>query len=210
MMTSWRNLCVTIAGVLAALLLSAPSSSSVVAQANPDSVKLRNDCRMAAQVLTTGHPGPHIDDALTTIGLCGPEAEGALLETWENDAFSEREFGILVTSTRAVANPRLVEAMFDVASNRGYSTVHRVAALLVLTTYADPYRVPWFDDLIGSRDELLKRRFGRVDHAYTGGGRETLVAPVMPRLLHFLSQMKDSDADPEMRTAAEVLRRNLR
>lgn len=200
----------TITGVLYGLLLLAIASSGVDAQANPDSVKFRNDCRLAIQVLTAGHPSPRTDDALGIIGLCGRDGEQALFKAWNNDAFTETEFGTLVTSTRAVASSRLVDTLFEVASNASYSTVHRVAALLVLTTYADPYRIPSFGHLIGPRDELLHNTFGSIDHPYHAAGLEKLTAPVMPRLLQFLSQMESSDTNPEMRTAARVLLLNLK
>lgn len=209
MLTSSLSIYRAIASIMTGVVLSSLPAMGATAQAAPGSVKLRNDCRLAIQVLTTGHPGPQTDDALTTIGLCGPEGYTALFKAWNNDGFSEKEFGLLVTSTRAVVNPRLVDAMFEVAGSEGFSTTHRVAALLVLTTYADPYRVPWFHDLIGSSEQLRGTRFGHVDHPYSGSGRETLTAPVMPRLLQFLARLEDSDANPEMRTAAHVLISNL-
>lgn len=42
-------------------------------QADPDTVKLRNDCRLATQVLTTGHPAPHLEWASWFIRRC-PDA----------------------------------------------------------------------------------------------------------------------------------------
>lgn len=100
--------------------------------------------------------------------------------------------------------------MFRVAEEPSYSTEHRVAALLVLTTYADSYRLPGFGDLIGARDELVRNRFGHIDHPYNAFGRESLAEPVMERLLPALEQLKASDPNPEMQTAAEVLLLNLK
>jgi hypothetical protein len=42
-------------------------------QAEPDTVKLRNDCRLATQVLTTGRPAPHLEWASWFIRRC-PDA----------------------------------------------------------------------------------------------------------------------------------------
>lgn len=196
--------------VLSGLALLVLASSAAAAQADPDSVKFRNDCRLASQVLTTGQPGPHTEDALSIIGLCGREGYDALYKAWNDDRFGEQQFGTLVTSTRAIVFPALVDSLFEVGGNAGYSTVHRVAALLVLTTYADPYKIPSFGDLIGPRDVILSRTFGSIDHPYNAAGRNKLRAPLMPRLLDFLSQVEDSDANPEMRTAARVLILNLK
>jgi hypothetical protein len=40
------------------------------AQANPDSVRFRNDCRLAMQVVTTGHPAMKIDWAMAFVREC--------------------------------------------------------------------------------------------------------------------------------------------
>lgn len=46
------------------------------AQTDPDSVKHRNDCRLAAQVLATGHPAPHYSWALDQAWNCPETAAG--------------------------------------------------------------------------------------------------------------------------------------
>src|SRR5215218_9644020 len=61
----------------AALLLFLLLPACAVAQANPDSVKHRNDCRLAAQTLSTGHPSPHYGWALEMAWRC-TEAAPAL------------------------------------------------------------------------------------------------------------------------------------
>lgn len=55
--------------------------SCATAQANPDSIHLRNDCRLAAQVLTTGNPRPRLEWAAQLIPRCpgvGATVAGAL------------------------------------------------------------------------------------------------------------------------------------
>ena len=51
----------------------------LLAQATPDTIKLRNDCRLAEQALRTGHPGPKVAWARTFLPNCRPEqwARGA-------------------------------------------------------------------------------------------------------------------------------------
>lgn len=46
---------------------------SLRAQAAPDAIKLRNDCRLAEQALRTGHPGPKVSWARTFVPNCRPE-----------------------------------------------------------------------------------------------------------------------------------------
>jgi hypothetical protein len=53
---------------LIALALLVPALAS--AQVDPRDVKLRNDCRLAAQVLTTGNPAVHLRWAASKIRVC--------------------------------------------------------------------------------------------------------------------------------------------
>src|SRR5713226_6496934 len=66
---------------------------SLLSQANPDSIKLRNDCRAAEHVLTTGEPGPLRTDALSIIGLCGREGIPALQAAWTSAGGDRTEPG---------------------------------------------------------------------------------------------------------------------
>ncbi len=52
------------------LLACAARPSFATAQANPDSVHPRNDCRLAAQVLTTGNPRSRLEWAAQLISRC--------------------------------------------------------------------------------------------------------------------------------------------
>lgn len=52
------------------LLIGAGLPSCATAQANPDSIHRRNDCRLAAQVLTTGNPRPRLEWAAQVIQQC--------------------------------------------------------------------------------------------------------------------------------------------
>src|SRR2546430_10818591 len=76
--------------VIALLLIH----GSLLSQANPDSVKLRNDCRAAEHVLTTGEPGPHRTEALSIIGLCGREGIPALQAAWTTAGGDRTDLGL--------------------------------------------------------------------------------------------------------------------
>lgn len=56
------------------IVAAATLSGSATAQANPDSIKQRNDCRFAEQVIATGRPRPHAAWASTQLLTCGSEA----------------------------------------------------------------------------------------------------------------------------------------
>ena len=190
--------------VIALLLVHGP----LMSQANPDSVKLRNDCRAAEHVLTTGEPGPLRTEALSIIGLCGREGIPALRAAWTSAGLDRIELGLLVTSTRAFVAPELVEMLFTNLSQPSRPLNARVASLLVLLTYADPAVVPGFDDFIGDEGQLLARRYGRVDHPSPAAGREQLAADFTQRLRTALQGIATSDPDAGMRLAARVALHN--
>src|ERR1041384_5383461 len=60
--------------LLSAIVALTPQLSA--AQASPDSVGHRNECRLAEQVLTTGSPAPHREWAEGYIPSCGYDLWG--------------------------------------------------------------------------------------------------------------------------------------
>src|SRR2546428_13851514 len=177
---------------------------SLLSQANPDSIKLRNDCRAAEHVLTTGEPGPHRTDALSIIGLCGREGIPALQAAWTSAGGDRTELGLLVTSTRAFVAPELVEMLFTNLSQPSQPLNARVASLLVLLTYADPAVVPGFDDFVGDQGQLLARRYGRVAHSSPAAGRGQLAAGLITRLPPALQEVPTSVPDTGQSHATPV------
>jgi hypothetical protein len=192
------------AGLLAIALVATPLSG----QANPDSVKLRNDCRLAEQVLTTGEPGPQRTEALKIIGLCGGEATPTLVLLWSSAGDDRAEVELLVTATRAFVAAPVVDALFSTLTPAGRPLNARVAALLVLLTYADPSVLPGFDAFVGDSTRLLRSFYGHIDHPFPVVGRESLPQPVTDRLRTALQTIAASDPDARMRVAARVALQN--
>ena len=200
-----REMCFT-AVVLSGALFAAPGA--LPAQTHTDSVKLRNDCRLAVQVLTTGVPGPQRTEALNTIGLCGSEGVPALVKVWSAAADDRAELGLLVTATRGFVTPELVSTLFATLEQPGRTLNARTAALRVLLTYADPSVVTGFDDFVGDSSELLAHHFGGIDHPAPIVGRESLTEPLVDRLRSSLHTIAAGDADVRMRVAARVALKN--
>src|SRR6266850_5406838 len=185
-------------------LIAAPLS----AQTHADSIKVRNDCRLALQVLTKGVPDPHRAEALSIIGLCGGEGVPALVAMWSSAADDRAELGLLVTATRAFATPELVSTLFSTLEQPGRTLNARVAALLVLLTYADPSVVPGFDGFVGDPAQLLVHHYGPIDHAAPVVGRESLPVPVTEQLRSTLQAIAAGDPAAPMRVAARVALKN--
>jgi hypothetical protein len=111
------------------------------AQANPDSVKMRNDCRLAAQVLTSGNPAPRLEWARGFIGYCGTgewvaATRGAVLRlrTSTNDSELGREWRFVWM----IRDADLFDTVLGIALDGRASTAARLWSLKTLAQYIDP------------------------------------------------------------------------
>lgn len=124
-----------------AALLGAMPVAGAHAQSNPDSVKQRNECRLAAQVVRTGNPAPHAEWAANYLPFCDRALyvqalehallrlrtstdSAALLLHWGNAGFWQ---------DRALFN-----TVVTVAQDRSASLQSRLWALRTLARYLDP------------------------------------------------------------------------
>ena len=124
-------------GAAGLLLIGAPTRAQTSDE--PAEVHLRNQCRLAAQVLQTGHPEGRTEWALGIIGNCTEEGPLALVALWsEQSRDSIRAVRVLDASSR-LRDQRLAEVAVQVARNDQNPEALRVAAILLLMRYADPY-----------------------------------------------------------------------
>ena len=123
------------AAVMVSMLasLDACAPAMVTAQASPDSIQHRNDCRLAEQVLRTGHPAPREDWALAMIWTCaqsGPAVAEALSVA---RASSDTAYLNALTSPLIrLRDGSVFAAALTLAGDRGASVPARVAALRAL------------------------------------------------------------------------------
>lgn len=123
--------------VMAFLLVTTPAH----AQANPDRVNLRNDCRLASQVLRTGHPVPHLDWARRMIPYCGynqwaDAAAGAISRTRRST--NERELASEWRHLWMLKDAVLLDSVRGIASDHSASVGSRLWALRTLANLIDP------------------------------------------------------------------------
>lgn len=116
----------------------------------PDSVRFRNDCRLAAQVVATGRPAPHADWAYGLITTCGPEGGRALAEGLralraETDT-ARLEW--ITAHTHVLRDGAIFEAAMAVADDRGASRAARVYAFRTLVWLQRPSVLPAYGDLV--------------------------------------------------------------
>lgn len=161
------------------------SATPLGAQANPDSVRMRNDCRLAAQVLTLGQPAVRRDWALGLIDNCGAEGGqvlAALLRQYSDVNTWNDELDQIVNTTAFIVDAAIFEAAMDVAVDPAAGTVARVQSIRALASQVSPgYLVPYrafaepergaYSGLteINARAEPLPREFSiRTEDAMRG------------------------------------------
>jgi hypothetical protein len=135
------------------LIVSILALAPVVAQAqesNPhDSVQFRNQCRLAAQIIRTGHPAPHLTWAYSHIPACGGEGGEALADRLRSlrhsrDTATVRALSVPLSMMR---DRYVFDVAVEVAGDRSASDVARAYAFRVLMPFvsegASPAFNPW-------------------------------------------------------------------
>ena len=120
--------------ILFALAGIAVSVGNASAQADADSVKHRNDCRLAEQVIATGNPRPHRAWAGTVIRTCGAEAftrattSGLQRLRTSSDTTALRD--VWGRALLYVNSQRAFDLGLEIAADRSASTEARVFAIM--------------------------------------------------------------------------------
>lgn len=106
-----------------------------------DAVKHRNECRLAEQVLTTGHPAPHREWARGYIPSCGLDAWGrtaaAEIDRMRREPESP-EMGRAWNGLWLLHDANVFRVLMDIATDRSASEAARKRALLTLNAYVRP------------------------------------------------------------------------
>lgn len=110
------------------------------AQQDPEAsrVQHRNNCRLAAQILTTGHPRNRRDWALDYAGNCANDAPAAIAKVWQEITGSDAGLDRLVVSSMYVRDRRIYDQVHATATDLDRPVNVRTAAMEVLVKYVDP------------------------------------------------------------------------
>jgi hypothetical protein len=137
-------------------MLSACASSSILAQAEPDSVHRRNECRLAAQVISTGNPAPRKDWALAVIRTC--REGGAALARAISRARTNPDTAALNALTAPTVQLRdgaVFATALEIAGDRSASVEARVFAIRTLIWSMYPGGGINYPDLSGGSHRCL-------------------------------------------------------
>lgn len=176
-------------------------------------VKHRNQCRLAAQVVRTGHPQPHRSGAIEYVAHCENEGPVVLAEQWQTLGGGGQDLEDLVFSSKRVRDNRLYQALSRTAADRSRPAAVRAGAMLVLVKYVDPASAIGFSDLVPP-DSIV--HIPRVGGSTTANnqviGAVPVPGPVGAAVLALLESIGSarSEEPREVWYAAAVLARRVR
>ena len=138
--------------LILALLLA--GSSSVGAQAEPVLVQHRNDCRLAAQTLSTGHPGPKTTWAIRIAPTCEEDGAAALASAVRGLRASTdtATLHLLRRQAGSFRDADVFAALLDVAGDPAASVPARIYALLAIESIVRPSERYTFEDATSEID----------------------------------------------------------
>ncbi len=122
--------------ILAMLMVLSGTFAHADGQESRD-VHTRNDCRLAAQVIRTGHPAPHTERAYGAIQQCDETGVAVLVGQWRTVSDSLEVVYLAWASSRF---PRRVvfDAISEVVLSSAASTEARLQGMSLLATFAKP------------------------------------------------------------------------
>jgi hypothetical protein len=175
----------------------------VQGQSNPDSVKLRNDCRFAAQIIESGRPAPHRSEALDILPACGGSATPTLVRLWEQNDLSEADQVKLKFASVRILSDALVSTLLRTAGSSDRPVMVRATALAALVSIVDPGLIVTAHELVEERPGR-KRLLARRSHRYSQVGRESVTIPVLSAVSTLVHQLS-ADPSPAIRRAAAMI-----
>ena len=196
--------------LLLMLLLLAGGADLSAQQLHADSVQHRNSCRLAEQVIRTGHPAPHTDWALRFIASCGAETYASAVTGAVLRLRTESDLSVLGPywyHSRYLLDASLFEAAYSIASDRSASQPSRVLAMLALIYSLRNRMQADYADLVGGFDEHGDVRGGCATTVGSGWHYRQEGAPLpsdyVQRVRNLAESISADASEPEdVRTAA--------
>ena len=124
------------------------SAQNLRAQADPNEVHRRNECRLAEQVIRTGHPANKTDWAWTYLGYCPREMQIPLLVMRMQQARRSTDLAIVETALMRASTLRdgtLFREVVAIAGDPQATIPARVYAFVTLAALSNPSRDPDYD-----------------------------------------------------------------
>lgn len=193
---------------LSAVLLGVLPRVGVAQARERTTAHLRNDCRLAVQVLTTGQPANHRAWALERIDLCDTSGPTVLVQLWSRVPPTRPALEELSVPSTRLRDRRIYSALSAIARNGTEPDLKRVVALDVLSSYAAPNRGMWLDDLIDPRPDTARAiRTTSVDYSPHNTGAEPLPETITDDVAQLLRDVTKAEPASTVGVAARRLLR---
>ena len=180
---------------------------SLRAQSEGQDQHVQNDCRLAAQVLETGHPAPHYEWALEFIARCEETGAPVLAALWLRAADTE-QLNSLFLSSYLLRDARITDAVIEAAQNRALPRLVRLNAIRVLAGHAVPEFLLSIPDLLRLENDSVRSLFPSVDHVRVRNGDRPVDQATIRGIVEALGRIRN-DADADVAAAAARTRRQL-
>lgn len=182
-------------------------SPPVFGQVNPDSVRHRNDCRLAAQILTSGQPANRRTWALRLLPTCGAAGGVAIADALRSARAAQGwEPGLeeIVMLTSVLHDANIFAAAANVAADPSAGKAARIQAVRVLYYQLGRGRADPYESFLAGDEGLIY--IGPSDYPYevgapVPGDAATRAAQVAATIL------SGTGVDPDLCAAARTLAR---
>lgn len=173
------------------------------------SARVRNDCRLAAQVIETGHPHPRWRWAVEHIGICsesGPPALAALWRALPGDTARVEE---AIEATGRIRDQRLYDEAVATLRATGRPAVVRVGAMRLLMRYVQPSQDYPFSALEPGERVRIATGVGKLNASVQVSGSRPLPDSLTSQVLALFQEIAADDREPVVAHAAARLARTL-
>lgn len=203
---AWSRLfCAPWCTTLAAGLLCLSSLATAQLPKESEEVHARNDCRLAVQTLTKGHPAPKSDWALGIIFTCDETGGAALQSLWATPPTDSVALDALMWASARLVDQRVYLGARAVATSAGAPRAVRIAALRVLAALIEPAKIHFPPKLLlPSSDPNIAVASDHVPLQMVGS--QPLEAAAKADIASVFATLMQGDPDDYVRFAARRLR----
>lgn len=184
-------------------------------QEHAAAAKRRNDCRLAGQVIATGHPQPKKEWAEVFMEVCPEEGPPIFARRWATVAGDTAAVATLLHQSARLRDVRIYTQLRRTMLDPTRPPVVRVGAMLVLARYVDPYNAAWFNEVAPPAEGTIRHvrvPLGSALHSNSITGASPLPSTMLDEVVELLGQVAAARRT-EPRTvwyAAAVLAKRLR
>jgi hypothetical protein len=176
-----------------------------------EDVHLRNDCRLAVQVLTRGEPANKREWALDTIDHCDESGPPVLARMWRQVAADSASVGHMIYRSVRLRDQRVYDVVFDIARDPSVPALKRAAALYLLGRWAHPgFSLP-FRQFFAPDYEPAEWHggvsgvtFRSIDHDTQHTGAEPLAATIKADVLRLARDIAANEPNYRLRATADL------